>query len=92
MLGANCRPLRVLRAPRTPNPGHILNARSQLYATSCSSCSQSTTPGPLSECLEPKQEGEVGGNVGSGGTARARAKRNIRRRDSQDASPTTRTT
>eukprot|EP00959_Pyramimonas_sp_CCMP1952_P143587 3005914-Pyramimonas_sp.AAC.1 len=30
MPGANCRPLRVLRAPKTPFPGHILNARSQL--------------------------------------------------------------
>ena len=26
MPGANCKPLRVLRVPRTPFPGHILNA------------------------------------------------------------------
>ena len=31
MPGANCRPLRVLRVPRTPFPGHSLNAKSQLY-------------------------------------------------------------
>merc|ERR1712113_454024 len=30
MPGANCRPLRGLRVPRIPFPGHILNARSQL--------------------------------------------------------------
>ena len=30
MPGANCKPLRGLRVPRTPFPGHILNARSQL--------------------------------------------------------------
>ena len=39
-----------------------------------------------------KQEGEDGDNVRSGRRARAKARRNIRRRDSQGASQITRTT
>ena len=49
MPGDNCKPLRALRVPKTLFPGHILNARSQLYATSCSSCSQNTISKPHSD-------------------------------------------
>ena len=50
MPGVNCRALCVLRGPRILFPGRILSARSQLWATLCSSRSQNTTPRPHFDC------------------------------------------
>eukprot|EP00959_Pyramimonas_sp_CCMP1952_P012451 263230-Pyramimonas_sp.AAC.1 len=53
MPGANCWPLRILRVLRTLLPGRIINARSRLQATSCSSCSQNAILVSYLDCPEP---------------------------------------